>query len=442
MRPTVFCIHFLAGSARGWRQVTERLQGECECVPVDLPGFGAAAGEFGYGVADMADYLVSAIRQHAPARWFLVGHSMGGKVAAVVARRAEDGAPGLAGLAGLVLLGASPPGPEPMEDGKRRTMMGWFAGSGRASRAEAQSYVDDNVGAKLPRDVNAEIVADVLLTKRDAWIAWLGRGSREDWGDRVGVLATPALIVSGSEDAGLGEAAQRRHAAPHYADHRFVTLSGAGHLLPMERPDEVARLIATQITPAPPIPRAYRALIDSPRVSTGTRAALMARATPDDPGYVPAALSSAQLATLRAVMARVLPQPGPGRIDLAARADAALAAGPGEGWRFDALPPAAQAWAAGLDTLADFAALDGPAQDAALTQVAAGRSDGGRLDRDQMRLWFEDVRAQAARLYVAHPATLARMAYSGIGYGGDGAFKPGFTRIGPGEREAWEPAGP
>ncbi len=41
-----------------------------------------------------------------------------------------------------------------------------------------------------------------------------------------------------------------------------------------------------------------------------------------------------------------------------------------------------------------------------------------------MRLWFEDVRAQAARLYVAHPATLARMGYSGIGYGGDGAASP------------------
>ncbi len=56
-----------------------------------------------------------------------------------------------------------------------------------------------------------------------------------------------------------------------------------------------------------------------------------------------------------------------------------------------------------------------------------------------MRLWFADLRSDAVRLYVAHPATLARMGYGGIAYGGDEARKPGFVRIGAGEREAWEP---
>ncbi len=439
-RATAFCIHFLAGSARGWDVIAERLRAECDCVPVDLPGFGASAQVAGYSVSDMADYLATAIRLHAPKRWFLIGHSMGAKVAAVVARRAEDGEEGLGGLAGIVLIAGSPPGPEPMEDAKRRTMMGWFAGGEQSSRAQAQEYVDGNVGAPLAAGLNRQVVDDVLQAKRDAWIAWLGRGSREDWADRVGVLQTPALIVSGGEDSGLGEPAQRRFAAPHYAHARYVTLPGAGHLLPMERPDELARLIATQITPAPPIDEAYRALIDSSRVSTGTRAALMPRAAPDDPDYAPATLSAGQLGTLRAVLDRVLPQPGPGRIDLAARIDAAFD-GPGEGWRFDALPPAKQAWRAGLDALDGFVRLDPAAQDALLSQAAAGHA-AGALSADQMRMWFEDLRAQAARLYVAHPATLARMGYSGIGYGGDGEPKPGFVRIGIGEREPWEPAAP
>ena len=42
--------------------ITERLHAECDCVPVDLPGFGAAADVVGYSVSDMADYLVTAIR--------------------------------------------------------------------------------------------------------------------------------------------------------------------------------------------------------------------------------------------------------------------------------------------------------------------------------------------------------------------------------------------
>ncbi len=165
----------------------------------------------------------AAVRQHAPARWFLVGHSMGGKVAAVVAparrgRCAGPGGVGRAGAARRLAAGARTDGGRqaPDDDGLVRRQR-------RASRAQAQSYVGDNVGAPLPRDAQGRSVADVLLTKRDAWLAWLGRGSREDWADRVGVLHTPALIVSGSEDAGLGEAAQRRLAAPH------LRRSPAGH---------------------------------------------------------------------------------------------------------------------------------------------------------------------------------------------------------------------
>jgi hypothetical protein len=30
---------------------------------------------------------------------------------------------------------------------------------------------------------------------------------------------------------------------PHFSDHRLETFSGAGHLLPLERPIELARLI-------------------------------------------------------------------------------------------------------------------------------------------------------------------------------------------------------
>ena len=57
-----------------------------------------------------------------------------------------------------------------------------------------------------------------------------------------------------------------------------------------------------------------------------------------------------------------------------------------------------------------------------------------------MRMWFEDLRAEAVRAYVAHPATLARMAYSGIGYGGDGAFQTRFRPASaPAERDEWEP---
>ncbi len=197
----------------------------------------------------------------------------------------------------------------------------------------------------------------------------------------------------------------------------------------------------------PAIDPAYLTLIRSDRVSAATRSALLRRADPVPPDHQPVALNPAELATLRAVLARVLPQPGPDRIDLAARLDAALAGGTGDGWRFADLPPDLQACRIGLAALdrlsepkREFASLDPAAQDAVLALAGSGKAVvPGTWSGQQMLRWFEDVRAEAVKLYVAHPATLARIGYSGIGYGGDGARKPGFHDLEPGTREAWEP---
>ena len=461
--PTLFCLHFLGGSASEWKPVIRLLPQAWRCVTIDLPGFGDAAHLDGFSVQEMADHVARLIGEQAPAHWMLAGHSMGAKVAAVLTRRAEDGEPGLSGLSRLVLLAGSPPGPEPIADEQRQAMLGWFRGAPEGYRGEAQGYIDGNIGAALELALNEQVVGDVLRINPAAWLAWLESGSREDWSARVGVLRTPTLVVAGEQDAALGPAAQRSLVAPHFAQVRLVTLPGAGHLLPLERAEAVARLIEAHAgaveapeAAAPGIGEAYRALIDSDRVSARTRALLLDRARPDDPGYVPRCMSVEQLAVLRAAIDRVLPQPAAARIDLAARIDRLLASGTGDGWRFALLPPDAEAYRAGLSTLdrqaqaahgRHFVALDPDEQDALLERAAAGtlgaepepEAKAGLLDASQMRLWFEDLRAESVKAYVAHPATLARMGYGGIAYGGDGPRKSGFSRIGAGEREAWEP---
>ena len=56
-----------------------------------------------------------------------------------------------------------------------------------------------------------------------------------------------------------------------------------------------------------------------------------------------------------------------------------------------------------------------------------------------MTHWFEDLRADLVRLWVAHPATMARIGFDGFANGGDGTRKQGFERLAAGERESWEP---
>ena len=131
--PTLFCLHFLGGSARAWAPMAERLVADVACVPIDLPGFGDAADVTGYDVAAMADHVAAEVRAALPGRWLVAGHSMGAKVALALARRAEDGEAGLEGLSGLVLLAGSPPSPEPMEESRRAAMIAWI-GADAATR--------------------------------------------------------------------------------------------------------------------------------------------------------------------------------------------------------------------------------------------------------------------------------------------------------------------
>lgn len=452
--PVLFCLHFLGGSARTWRPLAERLGPHLRCVAIDLPGFGDEADHPGADVAAMADHVAARIKAEGPPGPFLIaGNSMGAKVALALARRSEDGDPALAGLAGLVLLAGSPPCPEPMEEERRQAMIAWIDADPETRHREAQAFVAANVGAPLAPEDHARTVEDVLRTNPQAWKAWLANGAEEDWRDRIGILTTPALVVSGAKDGDLGPEAQAALTLPHLARHRHEVAVDAGHLLPLERPEALATLIRDFVaTPpkaaeSPALPPAFAALMGSDRVNTRLRTTLRERMREPDG---PFCLQPDERATLRACLDRVLPQAGPGRIDLARRIDARLASGTGDGWRFAALPPDADAYARALLTLdgaareahgRSFASLGGPEQDALLTRATSGdlpEIQGG-LAPDLMTCWFEELRGEAVRTYLAHPAGLAAIGFTGIGAGGDDADAlPGYRLTGLNERESWE----
>ena len=431
--PTLVFLHFLGGSVETWKRVEQQLQDHHACLRLDLPGFGGKAESAGGSVGAMADEVAAQVAEAGIAHWVLVGHSMGAKVALLLARRAEDGAPSLAGLCGLVLVAGSPPTPEPMSDQKRQDMLGWFEGDEDSSRAQADSFIRANVVAPLDEAAHDSAVDDVLRASTQAWRTWLNQGSRENLADEVGVLHLPTLVLSGGEDEALGPEAQTRLMTPHLAHARFEIIDGAGHLLPLEAPERVAGLIVRHLEAIAQGPTADR-------MTTRTREALRDRATQDDPAYRPLALSQGSLAVLRAVVAQIIPQRGT-HIDLAARIDTMLHGAQGDGWRFAALPPDAEAYRAALLTLdrmaeaahgSGFAVIDTSDQAALLRVVAASPGaepseqlaappDEG-LDGPAMTRWFEEVRADAVRLFMTHPATLAALQCDAPATGGDEAL--------------------
>jgi pimeloyl-ACP methyl ester carboxylesterase len=144
-RPTLVLLHALGGSARAWGGVCAALGSDFETLALDLPGFGGAPVAADLSVAGMVNQIIETVRTTGLTRWLLVGHSMGGKLATIVASRALAGEPGLFGLAGVVLLAGSPPSPEPMDEKRREKMIDWAA-QGALDDSAARAFIDGNVG--------------------------------------------------------------------------------------------------------------------------------------------------------------------------------------------------------------------------------------------------------------------------------------------------------
>ncbi|WP_375418559.1 gluconate 2-dehydrogenase subunit 3 family protein [uncultured Hymenobacter sp.] len=185
-----------------------------------------------------------------------------------------------------------------------------------------------------------------------------------------------------------------------------------------------------------------RALLATEHVTPATRAAVQARLAP--PPYAPRFLEPAAYALLRAVAARLFPQPERETpIELAPGLDQRLAENGSDGWRYDALPPDGEALRLGLAGLNEtaqalhqrpFGALSAEDQDAVLRAVQTGHCPGATWQTLPAARFFEELLAELTELYYCHPLAQEEIGYAGL------ADQPGWTAIGLDEREDREPA--
>lgn len=240
---TLIFMPFLGGSQLEWTETLDILSEHHRCITVDLPGFGDAAAIPGYSVAEMADSVAELLTTLELGRYVLVGHSMAGKVSAVVTRRLiTDGSKVHPPIA-LVLVAPSPPSPEPMSDSKRTQMLESLGQSTDDDLKSAETYIRDNIACTVSESVFDRTVHEVLRMNRAAWVAWLEGGSKEDWSVEVGMIDLPTLIIAAQKDSALGPKAQVELTEPHFPRGHMVEIA-CGHLVPIDQPQEAAALIS------------------------------------------------------------------------------------------------------------------------------------------------------------------------------------------------------
>lgn len=241
----VVLLHGFGGNALNWRFNFEQLAREHSVLAIDLPGHGESTKNVGDGTADE---LMSAVWETLQARdvrrVHLVGHSLGGLVAAGLAVRFPDE------VASLALLAPAGFGAEIDGD----FIDGFVAASSRRElKRVLQMLVAD---AAL---VNRELIEDVLRYKRldgvsealgairDRLFAG-GAQSVSTVGELAG-LEAPLLVVWGSADRVIPS--EQAAAAPHGA--RVEVIEGVGHSPHIEAAADVNVLLTEFLSVTEPV---------------------------------------------------------------------------------------------------------------------------------------------------------------------------------------------
>jgi pimeloyl-ACP methyl ester carboxylesterase len=227
-------LHFWGGSSREWSAVVEGLSGQYRCVAPDARGSGASdAPATGYRITDLADDLQSVIAALGLTSSVLIGHSMGGKTAQVVAARRPEG------LKGLALVASAPASPMQIDDAQRDQMKGAYV------NRETVNWVLDNVLTSSPisDDDREVLVADALRLSPAAREGWVEVGTREDYSNEVARVDVPVIVIAGEEDRVDPAEVVRAHILPSFDNPETHFLKGKGHLLPIEAPGELVAIL-------------------------------------------------------------------------------------------------------------------------------------------------------------------------------------------------------
>jgi pimeloyl-ACP methyl ester carboxylesterase len=234
-KPPVVLLHGLMGSGACWTHLARALEGEFDVVMPDSRGHGgSSAPNHGYRYDDLACDVVGLLRGLHLSRPVLLGHSMGGMTAAVVASRGE----GL--IRGLILVDPTFLSPER----QREVYDSDVADQHRRTLALRKSDLVTQARARHPRRSPEiiELQAEARLKTRMEAFDVLTPPNPE-YLDVVSAIDVPSLLVIGDDPVvTLEMATELRSLNPRL---QIEQVQDAGHGLPFEQPERLEEIVVS-----------------------------------------------------------------------------------------------------------------------------------------------------------------------------------------------------
>jgi len=233
--PTLVFLHYWGGSARTWNLVTDHLA-DRGVLTLDLRGWSRSSDLPGpYTLHQLADDTLALVADAGVDDYVLVGHSMGGKVAQLVAATRP------AGLRGLVLVGSGPAKP-PAEITPEYQEGLSHAYDTDESTAGARDHI--LTATPLSGELKAQVATDSRSSTDVARSEWPLRGIAEDISEQTQLVNVPTLVIAGENDPIEPVEVLRHNLLPYLSHAEFMVIPRTGHLIPLETPAELADAIS------------------------------------------------------------------------------------------------------------------------------------------------------------------------------------------------------
>ena len=224
-------LHGAGGSHLNWPPELRRLD-RVTVYALDLPGHGRSAGRGQDAVGDYAVDVVAFLDAVGIERAVVVGHSMGGAIALTMALDSPERVTGLVLIATGARLRVAPAILE-------RISTNFEAALDVITRYAWSPEAPSGLVA-LGRERLREAGSDVLLGDLTACDCFDVMG-------RLGEIDVPTLVVAGTADR-LAPVKYAHYLAEHISGAQLAVIEGAGHMVMLEWPVEVVRIIQDFLT--------------------------------------------------------------------------------------------------------------------------------------------------------------------------------------------------
>ena len=235
-QPKLLIVHGLYGSARNWGVIAKRLSDTREVIAVDQRNHGNSDWKQTHSYADMANDLAEVIAEYGPMD--VLGHSMGGKAAMVLALTQ----PALVNR--LIVADIAPVA-------YAHSQMSYLAAmkSVDLSRVEKRSDAEAMLMQTIDDPSLASFFTQSLDIKEKRWRLNLDVLEKDMDGitgfpDVSGAYNGPTLFLSGA-NSDYVKREDRPLIKSHFPTAQFAKIPGAGHWLHAEKPREFEAAVRT-----------------------------------------------------------------------------------------------------------------------------------------------------------------------------------------------------